>query len=107
MQMYRMTAIVLLSLTAPAAAMNQDPPLTREEAAETLALVSQDQRMTVPVQIAGAGPYRFIIDTGAQHTVMTRRAAEQAGANVDESDTQLVGFREVTARPGVLDTLEV
>ena len=66
-------------LAVPAAAMNQDPPLTQEEAAETLALVSQDARMTVPVEIAGAGPYRFVIDTGAQRTVISRELATTLG----------------------------
>ncbi|MDF2605341.1 hypothetical protein CA236_14830 [Sphingomonas sp. ABOLG] len=32
-------------------------------------------RMTVPVQIAGAGPYQFVIDTGAQRTVISRELA--------------------------------
>ena len=33
------------------------------------------ERMTVPVQIAGSGPYRFIIDTGAERTVISRQLA--------------------------------
>ncbi|WP_162139985.1 retroviral-like aspartic protease family protein [Sphingomonas sp. Mn802worker] len=35
--------------------------------------------MTVPVQIAGAGPYRFIIDTGAQRSVISRQLARRLG----------------------------
>lgn len=66
-------------LAVPAAAMNQDPPLSHEEAAETLAIVTQEARMTVPVQIAGAGPYRFVIDTGAQRTVISRELAQTLG----------------------------
>lgn len=31
------------------------------------------RRMTVPVKIEGKGPYRFMIDTGAQATVVTRK----------------------------------
>lgn len=34
------------------------------------------QRMTVPVTIDGAGPYRFLIDTGAQATVVTHEMVE-------------------------------
>lgn len=76
-----MKALIALTalLAVPAAAMNQDPPLTQEEAAETLALVSQEARMTVPVEIAGAGPYRFVIDTGAQRTVISRELATTLG----------------------------
>ena len=31
--------------------------------------------MTLPVTISGAGPYRFIVDTGAQRTVISRELA--------------------------------
>lgn len=37
------------------------------------------QRMTVPVTINGAGPYRFLIDTGAQATVVTARVIDALG----------------------------
>jgi predicted aspartyl protease len=36
-------------------------------------------RMTVPVMIAGAGPFPFIIDTGAQRTVISRELAATLG----------------------------
>ena len=35
--------------------------------------------MTVPVVIAGAGPFRFVIDTGAERTVISRELADQLG----------------------------
>jgi len=35
------------------------------------------QRMTVPVTIGGEGPFRFMIDTGAQATVITRGLSDQ------------------------------
>jgi predicted aspartyl protease len=34
------------------------------------------QRMTVPVSIGGQGPYRFIVDTGAERTVIARELAQ-------------------------------
>src|SRR3954451_5540729 len=34
------------------------------------------QRMTVPVSIDGAGPYKFVVDTGAERTVIARELAE-------------------------------
>jgi predicted aspartyl protease len=46
-----------------------------DPAAPTIALGVVDERMTVPVQIAGAGPYRFVIDTGAERTVISRELA--------------------------------
>ena len=51
--------------------------MTPPPAILTLGAVSD--RMTVPVSIAGAGPYRFIIDTGAQRTVISRELAGQLG----------------------------
>lgn len=35
------------------------------------------KRMTIPVTIEGEGPFNFMIDTGAQATVVTRRLAEK------------------------------
>ena len=48
----------------------------------TIAIGSHADRMTVPVQIAGAGPYRFIIDTGAERTVISRELAGTLGLAV-------------------------
>ncbi|MBX7495157.1 aspartyl protease family protein [Qipengyuania sp. 6B39] len=44
-----------------------------DEAAIT---ADRNRRMTVPVTIGGAGPYRFLIDTGAQATVVTHELVE-------------------------------
>lgn len=75
------TAALLASL--PAAAQSPDdapPPHIPEEAVADLVDVAFDkdryERMTVPVTIAGQGPYRFFIDTGAQATVVTRSVIE-------------------------------
>src|SRR5947208_8278694 len=32
----------------------------------------RDDRMTVPVHLAGAGPYQFLVDTGADRTAVSR-----------------------------------
>lgn len=36
-------------------------------------------RMTVPVSIAAAGPFRFVVDTGAERTVVSRELAATLG----------------------------
>lgn len=41
--------------------------------------LDRNRRMTVPVTINGAGPYRFLVDTGAQATVVTARVTEALG----------------------------
>ena len=50
-----------------------------EAAGEDLAFTDVEQRMTVPVAIAGAGPYRFVVDTGAQRSVISRQLARRLG----------------------------
>jgi predicted aspartyl protease len=37
------------------------------------------ERMTVPVSIDGRGPYRFIVDTGSERTVISRELARALG----------------------------
>ena len=43
---------------------------------EATLTADRHKRMTVPVTIAGEGPYRFLIDTGAQATVVTHQLVE-------------------------------
>ncbi len=66
-----------LALAAPAAAQApQDSEPDSAEPAEDHALDrDRYERLTVPVTIDGEGPYRFLIDTGAQATVVTHRIA--------------------------------
>ena len=52
------------------------------------------RRLTVPVKIMGEGPFRFIIDTGAQATVISQDLADQL--QLDERQTAtLVGMNSV------------
>lgn len=76
--MRKFLPLALLVLAAPgAASFNQDPPPLSD--IDVLKLVSQDDRMTVPVEIGHGGqiggPWNFIIDTGAQRTVISRELA--------------------------------
>ena len=47
-------------------------------------------RMTVPVRIGGAGPFRFLLDTGAQNTVVSRDLATRLKLPADRAAT-LIG----------------
>jgi hypothetical protein len=47
------------------------------------------------------------IDTGAQHTLMTTEAAKAADVAVGPPSTQLVGFKGLTAAPGLIRKLEL
>ena len=55
------------------------PPVTTESAGDATStavpLRPVDQRMSVEVMINGAGPFRFIVDSGATRTVVSRRLA--------------------------------
>jgi predicted aspartyl protease len=64
----------LLAANAPAAG-QPEPPLGDSSAATDTVQAQTDQyrRMTVPVTIEGRGPFRFMIDTGAQATVVSRQ----------------------------------
>lgn len=64
-------AQVIAQDAPPTAPPDPDPTLLTFAAAET--------RMTVPVRIAEAGPYPFIVDTGAQRTVISRQLAAKLG----------------------------
>lgn len=64
----------------PAAKM---PVPTRAEIDETLAIGGEEidarklrSRMTVEVEVNGAGPYRFVVDSGADTSVVGRRLAD-------------------------------
>lgn len=60
----------------------QDPELIAEQGTLTetmLALGEADARLTVPVAVGRAGPYNFIIDTGAERTVVSRELAGALG----------------------------
>jgi len=39
----------------------------------------QNDRMTVPVRVADSGPYRFLVDTGAERTIISRQLAGRLG----------------------------
>jgi predicted aspartyl protease len=55
-------------------------PVPEAQPAETLGLAEMaTQRMTVPISIGGRGPYRFIVDTGSERTVVSRELAERLG----------------------------
>lgn len=67
---------------APLAAQPRESPAAAETGIEAdIVQAGRDShaRMTVPVTINGAGPYRFLVDTGAQATVVSGRVADALG----------------------------
>ena len=73
------------------------PVLTGQQAAQSAGdvdvfAISTDKtdRMTVPVRIADKGPFRFLIDTGAQNTVLSTALAGQLSLR-PSSTARLIG----------------
>lgn len=53
--------------------------------------IERYRRMTVPVTIMGEGPFNFMVDTGAQATVLSRALADQLQL-MDRAPATLVGM---------------
>ena len=72
-----LAAALALAFAGSGPAASQDAPAA-EPVAETVGLdVNRSERMTVPVRIGGGGPYRFIVDTGSERTVVSRELAQR------------------------------
>ena len=75
--------IAAIVLASPGSGQEQTAPTgTRlvpdQQQAETLGYRrDRTERMTVPVAIEGRGPYRFVVDTGAERTVISRELASE------------------------------
>jgi len=79
-----LTALTLLFVSSPAA-VNAQAPATSTAVAVEKTTHTEDvrfrtdisDRMTVPVLLSGRGPYRFLVDTGANRTTISRQVASQ------------------------------
>ena len=72
------------------------PPIPLADISD-LAIGNAEDRMTVPVQIKARGPWDFIIDTGAERTVISRELAGVLGlpAGPDVRVTAMTGTSRV------------
>lgn len=74
-----------IAALAPASAASQTPaaPPPQGSIAPQVEIldfaIDRTERMTVPVSVAGTGPYPFIVDTGAERTVIARDLARKLG----------------------------
>lgn len=76
-------------------------PIT-EQVAETLGyLPDETTRMTVPVNIDGQGPFQFVVDTGAERTVISRELARTLSLNPGRTAT-VHSMTEVSEIPTVV-----
>lgn len=79
--MERLFALLAAATAVPLPQLATPPPpaATAPAGPDELVFTEEQQRMTVPVEVAGAGPYRFIIDTGAQRSVVSHQLARRLG----------------------------
>lgn len=85
-----------LVATAVATTPNAIPP-TEPVQPEHIALENErNDRVTVPVTIQGTGPYRFMVDTGAQATVVSSALADRLGLT-ERKQAMLVGLASTEA----------
>ncbi|MEG3181459.1 retroviral-like aspartic protease family protein [Sphingomonas sp. LT1P40] len=76
----RLSLLLIAFIAAPAATQETAPaPAIGEDASGTLALGALANRMTVPVSINGSAPHPFVIDTGAERSVISRQLAATLG----------------------------
>jgi predicted aspartyl protease len=71
----------VLPLFPGRAAAQQAPPATTTPppSAEVVASVDLSNHLTVPVQINGKGPFKFVVDTGADRTILATDVAQKLG----------------------------
>lgn len=113
---WRRLLVASLAL-APAALWSQTaeiaatPAASPEIAGDEIGIGEDAQsRMTVPISIGGKGPYRFLVDTGAERTVISAELARQLGlergarrrvhsmSGVGEVDTVIIPHLKVSKK---------
>ncbi|MET0587844.1 MAG: retroviral-like aspartic protease family protein [Novosphingobium sp.] len=84
------TLSLLFAVAVPAQELPSPPP---ERAGEEVVKGQADsaQRLTVPVLISGQGPYRFVLDTGSQKSVVSRSIADNL-ALVRGNQVEIIGL---------------
>lgn len=72
------TALFGQTRVLPVEAVSGPPEIDKTTQTEDVKFKSDTaQRMTVPVLLAGRGPYRFLVDTGANRTAISREVANR------------------------------
>lgn len=94
---------VMAVVAAAASAPDTQAPLPIPTDAESIKLQQERyDRVTVPVTIKGQGPFRFMVDTGAQATVVSSELADRLGLT-NRGAAVLVGM----ASKAAVETAEI
>lgn len=91
----RMALISSAALASSAAGLAQAQPAQLPGVAQVVDKTTQTEdvrfkteeyeRMTVPVRVSGTGPYRFLVDTGANRTAISRQLASRLNLSAGPS----------------------
>ncbi|HEY6816813.1 MAG TPA: retroviral-like aspartic protease family protein [Croceibacterium sp.] len=88
-------AAIAAQLTPVTAAAPETMPVAAAAAVPDVDIIELEneryRRMTVPVTIGGEGPFKFMLDTGAQATVVSRALADRLSLN-ERKSAILVGM---------------
>lgn len=106
-----MATLAALSSIDPGVGARAQPPdfaLAPVDAPPAIVRAERDrsERMTVPVTINGSGPFRFLVDTGAQATVLTARVSDALGLVPTGTATLVAMASRSTVETIALDGLE-
>ena len=115
----RQATVAFLIMTS-AAALNAEPAVTKLQAVSGIPNVdsttqTQDvkfkddrsDRMTVPVRVSGAGPFQFLVDTGADRTSVSRELAGRLGLASGETASIHTVTGESTVSTAVVPDLQL
>ena len=109
-------ALVLTSPVAlaaqPASTMPQQvegihPVDSKTQAEDVKFKDDRSDRMTVPVRVSGAGPFRFLVDTGADRTSVSRELAGRLGLASGEAASIHTVTGESTVSTAVVPSLQL
>jgi len=74
------TALVLSANPTLSQPIEGDPPtgtIDNTTVTDEISIGNRGDRMTVDVSVGGKGPYRFLVDTGSERTVISRQLADR------------------------------
>lgn len=72
-----LTSLILAALAVVAVPTAQSTAAASGATEIVIATPDKRDRLTIPVRIGARGPYRFLVDTGAERTVVSRRIAAE------------------------------
>jgi len=79
------TTQMLLPTTVLDTVRQHEDTVDRDNQAEDVRIRTDDnERMTVAVRVSGSGPYRFLVDTGADRTAISSELASRLGLTVGD-----------------------